>query len=300
MKFKLFTITLLVSLFSSFVFCDKTQPSDWTQTFQIADNLVSENSSHQKITIFNNKTLGKILMLDDIVQFSEKDEFFYHEMLAHVPLTTHPNPKKVLIIGGGDGAILREVAKYPDIEEIIAVEVDAKIVDLCKQHYPSLADGAFDDPRVRLLIDDGYSYLKKTQFKYDLIIVDSTDPLGPGRSLFQKHFYFLCKEVLTPNGILVTQAGCPITQIETLKTTLDLVSEIFKESKPYMGPAPSQLGGIKAFTLSFKNKDTSNSNRFSPIEKRCEMIEGKVKYYTPEIHNSAFSLPKGYLEEPAE
>ncbi len=269
--------------------------TDWIQTFQIKEMISNEQSSHQQITIFNNRSLGKILMIDDVVQFSEKDEFIYHEMLAHVPLLTHPNPKRVLIIGGGDGACVREAIKYPSIEEIIVIELDAKIVDLCKQNFPSLADSAFDDPRVHLLIDDGYNYLKKSKYNYDVVIVNAPDPFGPSRSLFHRHFFNLCQKVLNPDGILVCLSGSPITQLPMLKNAQNLKKELFDSSYYYFAPAPSQLGGIKAFSISFKDQPRDFLS-VKKIKKRFEVIENRVKYYSPEIHKGSFSAPK-YLNE---
>lgn len=288
-------IIFLIALTTHLVFAAQENLSeDWTQTFQIQDSVLNEQSAHQKITIFKNRSLGKILMIDDIVQYSEKDEFIYHEMLSHVPLMIHPNPKKILIIGGGDGPCLREVVKHSSLESIIVVELDGRIVDLCKQNFSNLANGAFEDPRVHLLIDDGYNYLKKSNYKFDVIIVNSTDPLGPARSLFHKHFFNLCNEVLNPEGILVCQAGSPITQLPMLQKAQKQKNQLFHSSFYYFSPAPSQLGGIKAFSISFKDdpKDFLDNKR---IKKRFKAIESELQYYNPKIHHNAFETPK-YLD----
>ena len=289
-------IIFILALVPHLVFASQENlGDDWTQTFQIEDTILNERSAYQKITIFSNRSLGKILMIDDMVQYSEKDEFIYHEMLSHVPLTIHPNPKRVLIIGGGDGPCLREVVKHSSLESIIVVELDGRIVDLCKQNFSNLANGAFEDSRVHLLIDDGYNYLKKSNYTFDVIIVNSTDPLGPARSLFHKHFYNLCKEVLNPQGILVCQSGSPITQLAMLRKSQGLQKQIFNTSLFYFAPAPSQLGGIKAFSISFKNEPPEflESKR---IKKRFKAIESQLKYYNPKIHRSSFETPK-YLDK---
>ncbi|MCH9632974.1 MAG: Polyamine aminopropyltransferase [Chlamydiae bacterium] len=289
-------IVLLLALTSHFAFSSpKNLSEDWTQTFKIQDDILNEQSAYQKITIFKNRSLGKILMIDNIVQYSEKDEFIYHEMISHVPLMIHPNPKRILIIGGGDGPCIREAIKHPSIEEVIVIELDGRVVDLCKQNFSNLANGAFEDRRVHLLIDDGYNYLKKTNYTFDVIIVNSTDPLGPARSLFHKHFFSLCKNALTSEGILVCQAGSPITQLAVLKNSLKLKKELFDSSFCYFAPAPSQLGGIKAFTISFKS-ETKNFLDHKRIQKRYKDIEGQLKYYNPKIHKNSFETPK-YLEQ---
>ncbi len=276
----------------------KDLTNDWTQTFQIKDKIISEQSSYQNITIFNNHSLGKVLMLDDIVQFSEKDEFIYHEMLVHVPMMIHPNPKNVLIIGGGDGACARELLKYPFIEKIIVVELDGKVVDLCKRHFGELAAGAFENPKVHLILDDGLNFIKKTDLSYDLIIVNSSDPLQHAKTLFQKDFYENCKNKLTPHGILVCQAGSPITQIELLKSFYKTLSKIYDSSHYYYTATPSQIGGIKAFSINFVNTP-KNFTENKQINHRYNKIDSSLQYYNPAVHKSAFISPK-YIESELE
>lgn len=296
MKLKAIFIFLGVLISTHLSTMDLDEPSDdWTQTFHIQDMILNEHSRHQNIVIFKNRTVGKVLMLDDIIQFAENDEFIYHEMIAHVPLLLHPKPKKILIIGGGDGAVLREVLKHDSVDQVTVVELDGKIVDVCQKHFPHLSKNAFEDSRVRLLIDDGFKYLKKTHSYYDVILVGTTDPFGPAKPLFKKQFYKLCYTALTPDGVLVSQNGSPLIQLDNLIKFKEMKNEIFENSSFYFCPAPSQLTGMKAFSISFKGKGHIKPS-LKELNKRYKQINGELKYYSPETHLSSFYVPK-YLKD---
>ena len=189
------------------------------QSFIVDEILFESKTDHQHLIIFNNEQFGRVMALDGVIQTTEKDEFIYHEMLTHVPLFAHGNAKRVLIIGGGDGGILREVLRHPEVEHVTMVEIDQAVVDMCKQYFPKHSDGAFDDPRVNLVIDDGVDFIVNNTELYDVIISDSTDPEGPGEVLFSSRFYKGCKESLTEGGILATQNGVSFMQIDEVKTT---------------------------------------------------------------------------------
>ena len=164
-----------------------------------------ETTDQQDLVIFENPLFGRVLALDNVIQTTEGDEFVYHEMLAHVPILAHGEVARVLVIGGGDGGALREVLKHP-VEQATLVEIDDQVIQLSRRHLPSLSAGAFDDPRTRVVITDGAKYVEETDDRYDLIIVDSTDPLGPGEVLFTERFYAGCKRCLEPKGIVITQS----------------------------------------------------------------------------------------------
>lgn len=295
MRICIFFLQLFIILKTfSLTAANQEMSNDWTQSFQIQKLILTDNSKYQNITIVDNRSLGKILMLDDIVQFSEKDEFIYHEMISHVPLNIHSDPRDVLIIGGGDGLVLREAVKHRNIENITVIEIDAQIVDLCQQHFADLAQGGLDDPRVRLIIDDGLKYLKKTKSKYDVIIVNSSDLSSPNVHFFQNPIYQLCHTSLKPNGIAVFQTGSPITQRDQVAYTFKEIKHTFKNSMPFFAPAPSHLGGIKSYALSFKDKLSLPSS--SDIQSKTNRLSGELLYYSPEIHAASFIIPN-YLKE---
>lgn len=292
-----FVIFLTFSIFFK-SFClfstSEEMSNDWTQSFQIQKLILTDSSKYQNITILENRSLGKILMLDDIVHFTENDEFIYHEMIAHVPLNIHSKPQDVLIIGGGDGLVLREAIKHQDVERITVIEIDAQIVDLCQQHFSSLTAGVLDDPRVSLIIDGGYKYLKKTKSKYDVIIVNSTDLSFPHAQFFENPIYQLCHSALKPDGIAVFHTGSPITQRDQLAYTFKQIRSTFKNSTPFFSSAPSHLGGIKSYALSFKDKPVCPS--LKDLYLKLSKLQGELSYYSPELHEAAFIIPS-YLKE---
>ena len=191
----------------------ETLYDDVAQAFKVKKVLHEQKTGKHELTVLDTERMGKMLLLDGVVQTAEADEFAYHEMLTHVPLFAHGAAKRVLIIGGGDGGMLREVVKHKEVEKITLVEIDKGVVEFSKEHLPKLSDGAFDDPRVELEIQDGARYVGRFKRKtFDVIIVDSTDPQGPGAALYTSEFYENCKERLGKGGILVTQNGVPFFQ----------------------------------------------------------------------------------------
>ncbi|MCS9087187.1 polyamine aminopropyltransferase, partial [Pseudomonas aeruginosa] len=184
------------------------------QRFSIDNMLHEVRTEHQHLVIFENARMGRVMALDGVIQTTEADEFIYHEMLTHVPILAHGAARRVLIIGGGDGGMLREVAKHKSVERITMVEIDGTVVDMCKAFLPNHSQGAFDDPRLNLVIDDGMRFVATTEERFDVIISDSTDPIGPGEVLFSENFYQACRRCLNEGGILVTQNGTPFMQLE--------------------------------------------------------------------------------------
>ncbi|MDH5767074.1 MAG: polyamine aminopropyltransferase, partial [Gammaproteobacteria bacterium] len=185
----------------------ETLYDSYGQEFAVDKVYFENKTDHQHLVIFENAKFGRVMALDGIIQTTEADEFIYHEMLTHVPLLAHGNVKRVLIIGGGDGGMLREVCKHSSVEHITQVEIDDQVVDMCKEYLPNHSAGAYDDPRVNIVIDDGANFVRQCTDKFDVIISDSTDPIGPGDVLFTSDFYADCKQCLTEDGILVTQNG---------------------------------------------------------------------------------------------
>lgn len=261
------------------------------QSFVIDEILYESKTDHQHLIIFNNEQFGRVMALDGVIQTTEKDEFIYHEMLAHVPLYAHGNAKRVLIIGGGDGGILREVLRHPEVEHVTMVEIDQAVVDMCKKHFPAHSNGAFDDPRVNLVINDGVEFIVNNSDKFDVIISDSTDPEGPGEVLFSSRFYEGCKNGLSDGGILATQNGVSFMQIDEVVTTYNRFECLFVDRWFYSAPVPTYIGGI--MTLAWGTDDISlRQQSVQEIRERFTKSNIKTRYYTPELHVASFALPQ--------
>ena len=207
----------------------ETLYNGYGQEFRIDDLLYEEKTGHQHLLIFRNAHFGRVMVLDGVVQTTEKDEFIYHEMLAHVPILAHGRVSRVLIVGGGDGGMLREVIKHRGIQTVVQVELDRKVVDLCREHLPGHSQGAFEDSRLQLVFGNGLHYVQTTAEQFDVIIVDSTDPIGPGEVLFSRDFYSACKRCLLPGGILVTQNGVAFMQRDEVLTTAGHLRGLFED-----------------------------------------------------------------------
>lgn len=269
----------------------ETLYKSYGQSFVVDEILFESKTEHQHLIIFSNEQFGRVMALDGVIQTTEKDEFIYHEMLTHVPLFAHGNAKRVLIIGGGDGGILREVLRHPEVEHVTMVEIDQAVVDMCKKYFPKHSDGAFDDPRVNLVINDGVEFIVNNSEKFDVIISDSTDPEGPGEVLFSSRFYQGCKNSLTEGGILATQNGVSFMQIEEVQTTYNRFEGLFKDRWFYAAPVPTYVGGI--MTLAWGTDDASlRQQSVEEIRERFSRANMKTRYYTPDLHVASFALPQ--------
>ena len=274
------------------VFIERLHGEDTFQGFEITREIISTETPYQKLKIVETNRLGRVLILDDIVQTTESDEYMYHEMLVHVPMYACDNPKRVLIIGGGDGGSLREVLKHP-IEQVDMVEIDRQVVDLCIEHLPALNDhGAiYRDPRVNLVIKDAFAYLNNIDQDYDVIISDSTDPVGAAEVLFSERFYQLLKNHLRPNGIIALQNGVVFLQPEEPRDVLRRLRKVDLNARFYTTVVPTYYGGQMTLGFAVNNpsmlkidlKKIKSRWQTSPIESRC---------YTPELHAASFVLPK--------
>jgi spermidine synthase len=264
------------------------------QEFRIDKLYFESRTEHQHLMIFHNAALGRVMTLDGVVQTTEADEFIYHEMMAHVPVIAHGDVRKVLIIGGGDGGMLREVLRHPDIEAT-QVEIDQAVIDMSKQYLPDHSRGAFDNPRATIIIDDGINFVRNSTEQFDVIISDSTDPIGPGEILFTEDFYSLARERLTPGGILVTQNGVPFFQPDEVITTNKRLSKIFSDHAFYAAAIPTYYGGIMTFAWASDNHELRNLS-LETLRKRYEDSGIKTRYYNPEIHLGSFALPQYLLD----
>lgn len=263
---------------------------EWGQVIRIDKEIEHERTELQNLTIFENERFGRVLALDGVIQTTTADEFIYHEMIAHVPLIAHGNAKQILIIGGGDGGTLREVVRHKNVQRIVMVEIDPSVIDLSKQYLPTLSNGAFDDPRLELLIADGIEYVKNTKDCFDVIICDSTDPIGPAEGLFTREFYENCKKILNEKGIFVNQNGVPFMQPDEMKDTYVNRRDFFKDTSFYVAPVTTYVGGFMAFGYA---TDALNYRELSleELNHRLQQVDGEFKYYNPEIHRAAFALP---------
>lgn len=265
------------------------------QTFCIDKLYFEHKTAHQHLMIFYNAFLGRVMTLDGIVQTTEKDEFIYHEMMAHVPLFAHSDARSVLIIGGGDGGMLRETLKHPKIESVTMVEIDADIIKMAKQYLPKHSAGAFDDPRVNIVIADGMNFVRDTKKRFDVIISDSTDPVGPGEVLFTNDFYGQCKRILNPGGVMATQNGVPFFQIDEVTTTRERMAPHFYDQTFYSAAVPTYYGGIMTFAWGSDNAELRQLG-LDTLQQRYQRAGIKTHYYTPEIHQASFALPKYILD----
>lgn len=269
------------------------------QEFRIDKMYFEQKTDHQHLMIFHNAMLGRVMTLDGIVQTTEADEFFYHEMMTHVPILAHGKVSKVLIIGGGDGGILREVMKHEPIEAV-QVEIDQAVIDMARQYLPNHSAGAFDNPRATIIIDDGMNYVRecaeKNQEKFDVIIVDSTDPIGPGEVLFTEDFYAHCKNCLNDDGIIVTQNGVPFFQIDEVKNTAERLGAHFDDATFYSVAVPTYYGGIMTLGWGSNNKQARKVDS-NELEKRFKAAAITTRYYTAAIHQAAFALPQYILNQ---
>ncbi|MFO0295590.1 MAG: polyamine aminopropyltransferase [Rhodospirillales bacterium] len=275
-------------------------PGDWfqeklfehvRQTFEITKVLFRERTEHQDLIIFQTPTYGRVLALDSVIQVTERDEFVYHEMMAHVPIVAHGRARRVLIVGGGDGGILREVLRHEAVERVTMVEIDRAVVDMCLEYMPSIPKRAFRDRRTDLVIADGARFVAETDQRFDVVIVDSTDPFGPGEVLFTEAFYRSCRRVLAPGGILVNQNGVPFMQPEEVTMTYRRRRKSFADVGFYVAAVPSYYGGF--MTLGWASDDPRPRRLSAPaIARRAAAAGiGRMRYYTPAIHHACFALP---------
>ncbi len=273
----------------------ETLHDSFGQYFRVDNVLYHEKTSHQDLIIFENAAFGRIMALDGVVQTTERDEFIYHEMMTHVPLLAHGQAKRVLIIGGGDGGMLREVTRHQSVESITMVEIDASVVAFCRQYLPNHSQGAYDDPRFHLVIDDGVNFVSQTTQTFDVIISDCTDPIGPGEGLFTSAFYEGCKRILNPGGVFVAQNGVSFLQQDEVLNSHQRLGQYFKDVSFYQAAIPTYYGGIMTFAWATDN-EAMRHLRPDTIQARFHHTGLHCRYYNPAVHCAAFALPQ-YLQD---
>ena len=254
---------------------------------RVKKTLHKETTQYQDLMVIDTNQFGRTLVLGEAVQTTIKDEFIYHEMLAHVPLFTHPKPKKVLIIGGGDGGTVREALKHPSIEKIVLVEIDRRVVEVAKEFLPEISCG-LDDPKVELVYEDGIAYLQENKEEFDVILVDSPDPVGPAVGLFAEEFYKSIYDSLHPEGLFTAQTESPFFNKDLIRRVYRSIKGIFPIAMLYLAVIPTYPGGLWSFTMGSKDHD--------PMSLLSQQTNISTKYYTKRLHRSSFILPR-FVEE---
>ncbi|HEY8490581.1 MAG TPA: polyamine aminopropyltransferase [Dehalococcoidia bacterium] len=261
-------------------------------------SLHRRRSRYQTIEVLETALFGRTLVLDQIIQTTERDEFFYHEMLVHPAMTAHPAPRRVLVIGGGDGGALRRVLEH-GVEHATLVEIDPEVVEVSRQHLPSVSAGAFDDPRAELVFQDGYAFVEeraaaRSAPRYDVVIVDAPDPIGPGKRLFTPAFYRALHDVLTEDGLAVVQSESPLLMATQTAATFLHLRGAFPTARTYLGAVPAYPGVLWSFTIGSRRHDPAAVEP-AELERRVQERGLLTQYYTPAVHRAAFALP-AFLE----
>jgi spermidine synthase len=261
-------------------------------SFQVDRVLYELQTDHQHLILFEQAYFGKMLMLDGATQISKRDEFIYQEMMSHVPLFAHGNAQEVLIVGGGDCGIAEEVLKHKTVKRLTQVEIDPKVVEFAKEHFPEFTTPVFADKRFESVIDDGAKYVAKTDRRFDAIIVDSTDPIGPGKILFGEKFYSGCRRCMKKGGVLVTQNGVPFFQKNELASTMAKFRRLFADASCYVAAIPVYVGGHMALGIATDNKRLRKQPVKTIAQRYRKAGSFKTKYWTPEVHVAAFAQPR--------
>lgn len=272
---------------------NETLYPEWGQRFLVKRELARVQSAFQDIVIFESYTHGRVMVLDGVIQITEGDEFAYQEMIAHVPLLAHGNAKNVLIIGAGDGGVLKRVLQHRGVERAVMVEIDGEVIRLCQEHLPNIGADAWTNPRAEVIVGDGIDYVRQAKAdSFDAIIVDSTDPIGVGEVLFTDEFYGNCARILGARGVIVNQCGVPAMQADELRETSLRRGKFFPDIFAYVAAVPTYVGGF--MTLGWSATDRAmREHDVATIRARAEAagVLGTTQYWTPEIHCGAFNLP---------
>ncbi len=264
----------------------------WAQSFRVVRELARERSAFQEIVVVETASHGRVLLLDGVVQITEADEFAYQEMIAHVPLLQHGAPQQVLIIGAGDGGVLRRVLQHGGVRSAVMVEIDGAVIRLAREHMPGIGGAAWDDPRAEVIVGDGIAHVAAANAgSVDVIIVDSTDPAGPGEVLFSEAFYRDCARILRPGGVLVNQCGVPFMQSDELCDTTALRAKVFAHVTAYVAAVPTYVGGFMAIGMASDHPIEPVS--VGELTRRAEAagMLGRTEYWSPAVHTAAFALP---------
>jgi len=270
-------------------FSEKLYPHWWAR-YSVSKVLLRKRTKFQKMLLLQSPACGRMLVLDDITQTTEFDEFVYHEMMVHVGMVGHGRCRRVLVIGGGDGGILREVLKHP-VEKAVQVEIDAEVVAACRKYLPRLSDGAYEDERTELIIADGAKYVGETDERFDMVIVDSPDPVGPAKALFATEFYRNVLRILRRGGLMVRQSGVPALQEKVCRDTVRNIRRAFPHDALFLAPVPTYVGGFFAFAAGAKSSAWRRVSA-ARVAERIRRLRLKTRYYNADIHRACFALPE--------
>jgi len=268
-------------------YTEKQTPS-FGITALVKESLYTAVTPYQELAVLDTVEFGRVLLLDGMVQTTERDEFVYHEMIAHVPMQAHPCPRKVMVIGGGDGGTVREVLRYPEVESVVLVEIDNEVIITSRRFFP-LISNQLDNRRLEIKIEDGCNVVASCSEEYDLILIDSTEPVGAAASLFSQEFYSSVYKALKPDGMMVAQTESPFFNEDLIKSSFASISKLFPHTYLYLASVPSYPSGLWSFTIGSKQTDP-------------RMIEGwkheplPLRYYNPRVHAASFALP-GFVAE---
>jgi spermidine synthase len=260
------------------------------QIVKVGKTILSEKTPFQQIDVYETDQFGRILVLDGALNVAQEEEFIYHEMLAHVPMFIHPGVERLLVIGGGDGGVVREALKHPGCR-IDLVDIDRRVVEISRQYFPAVSSG-LDDPRVRVHFEDGTGFVRRFEATYDVIVVDSTDPVGAGTALYQESFYRDIYRALRPNGVVTAQTESPFFDRDIIRDLYPKLRRVFPLVRTYMAPVPFYPGTLWSFAFCSKGLDPIDD--FDPKQGLLEQIE--TRYYDAEVHTSAFVLPGSIRE----
>ncbi len=277
---------------------EERDPADdaWRVRLRMDRVLHRQKTEFQDLVLFENAQFGRVLALDGIVQTTERDEFIYHEMLVHVPVLAHGGVKRALIVGGGDGGALEELLKHRTVQHVTMVEIDAGVVEFARQHLRAICGDAFEDPRFTLEIADGLAWAQEADQRFDLIVVDSTDPVeGPGQVLFTETFYRACAARLNDGGVLVTQNAVPFFNPEFLSEPVQALRAAFHHVAAYRAAVPSFYGGDMVYALATDRADLLSVSE-DVLADRLTASGLITRHYTPAVHRGAFALPPWMAE----
>ena len=254
-------------------------------TMKVLRTLYSAKSAFQDITLVETEDFGRVLLLDGVIQTTERDEFIYHEMLVHVPMCSHPAPRNVLVIGGGDGGCVREALRHETVARVTLVEIDGMVVDCCREFLPGIA-GKLDDPRVEIRIEDGVKFIEGREKAFDVILVDSTDPVAMASPLTKTSFFRAAKRALKPGGLYAAQTQGPVFEGHMMGRITRRIRRVFPGASTYLANVPTYPGGIWSFALAPKSGKAD-----ARAKPRALPLDEKTHYYSPEVHAAAFTHP---------
>ncbi len=252
---------------------------------RVTQTLYSKQTPYQQVDVFETEQFGRIMTLDGMVMITEHDEFAYHELLTHVAMNTHDHPKQILVIGGGDGGAIREILRYQTVKRVVLAEIDEAVIDASKRFFPHISSG-FSDARVEIQIGDGMDYIRQYQEEFDIILIDSTEPIGVGKKLFESLFYHSVFRALKKDGLMVAQTLSPWVNQSLIRQCYHKIAQIFPITRLYMGQVPTYPSGSWTFTLGSKHYDPLKVD-----ESRLPHLK-QTRYYHPQLHRALFQLPK--------